>query len=275
MGSRAKSSAREAFDLNMADAEMLVELAKLLNNRRTRRMRLELRERLGTAFGIAKRRWPEMECLENDRIFVIFKPGHAHWRGQLESQNLSPLLRQALVAACAAIETFCADRVMELYSTARKSNPPPSRLLALTMSVENYITIEERYERRSWGLRQVVELEVRKRASPAPAQIGELFGIVGQKNLLNRIDARRGLPKGTSTQALEKIVERRNLIAHTGDRKGRGRATISVAEVEEDLKTVASIISALDEETSVPVNSVRQSAVNSRGAIAEPTVSTT
>jgi len=99
------------------------------------------------------------------------------------------------------------------------------------------------------GLRQVVELEIRRRASPAPAQIGELFGLVGEKDLMKRVDARRGVAKGSSAAALERIVKRRNLIAHMGDRKGRGRAAITIDEVASDLDCVAGIISALDTET--------------------------
>ena len=237
---------------------MLVELAKLLSNKRTRRMRVELRERIGQTLSVPKRRWKEMECLENDRVFVIFKPGHADFRERLDRENLRPLLRQALVAACAAIETFCADRVMELYSSAVRCNPQPSRLLGLTMTVEDYLFIDKKYQRRGWGLRQVVELEVRKRASPASSQIGELFGIVGERGLLNRVDARRKVARGSSARTLDRIVERRNLIAHTGDRKGRGRAAISVDEVEADLKTIVSIVSALDEETQAGPSSLRQ-----------------
>jgi RiboL-PSP-HEPN len=258
MGNARKSTARDAFNLNIADAEMLVELAKLLSNQRSRRMRVELRERIGQALSVPRRRWRDMECLENDRVFVIFKPGYADWRENLGAENLRPLLRQALVAACAAVETFCADRVMELYSSAMKCSPQPPRLLALTMTVEDYLFINKKYQRRGWGVRQVVELEVRKRASPAPSQIGELFGVVGQKNLLNRVDNCRRTAKGSSAKALEKIVERRNLIAHTGDRKGRGRAAISVEEVEADLKTIVSIIAALDEVTQVVPNSLRR-----------------
>lgn len=93
----------------------------------------------------------------------------------------------------------------------------PSRLRALTLTIEDYICIQEKYERHACGLRQVVELEVRKRASPAPAQIGELFSLVGERDLMNRVDTRRGAAKGSSATALQRIVERRNLIAHTGD----------------------------------------------------------
>ncbi|MBD0676342.1 hypothetical protein BU198_38020 [Streptomyces sp. CBMA156] len=161
------------------------------------------------------------------------------------------MLRQSLVAACAAIETFCADRVMELYPAAIKQDPPPSRLLELSLTVDDYLTIKKKYTKTGWGLRQVVELEVRQRASPAPAQIGTLFSLVGKSKLFPEIDKIRKVGKGTSTTELERIVERRNLIAHTGDRSGRGRAPISVAEVEADLAIIKAIIGALDQLTTV------------------------
>ena len=56
-------------------------------------------------------------------------------------------------------------------------------------------------------------------------------------------------PRGATDSELNKIVTRRNLIAHTGDRSGRGRAAITMAEVEADVGILISIIDALDEET--------------------------
>ncbi|MCM2417901.1 HEPN domain-containing protein [Streptomyces sp. RKAG293] len=251
MGAPPKMTARAAFDLNMHDAEMLVELAKLLSNQRVRSMRREKRERLGAALTLPQKQWDDLECLENERVFVTFKPGHAEWRERLEEPNLRPLLRQSLVAACAAIETFCADRVMELYPAAIKQDPRPSRLLELSLTVEEYLTIQKRYTKTAWGLRQVVELEVRQRASPAPAQIGTLFSLVGKSKLFPGIDKIRKVGNGVSTVELDRIVERRNLIAHTGDRSGRGRASIAVADVEGDLAIIAAIIDALDQLTTI------------------------
>ncbi|MFE1149783.1 HEPN domain-containing protein [Streptomyces albidoflavus] len=249
VGAPPKLTAREAFNLNLEDAEILVDLARTLVNKRQRRMRREKRERLGDALSLPRKNWDELECLENDRVFVTFKPGYAPLREKLQEPNLRPLVRQALVAACAAIETFCADRVMERYGSAIASQPPPGGLLELSLTVGDYLSIDEKYEKRGWGLRQVVELEVRQRASPAPSQIGQLFSLVGEKRVLTRVDKRRKVAVGDSTAELDRIVARRNLIAHTGDRSGRGRATISVDEVEADLATIVSIVDALDHET--------------------------
>jgi hypothetical protein len=118
------------------------------------------------------------------------------------------------------------------------------------MTVQDYLYIEQNYERRAWGLRQVIETKMRRRASPAPSQIVEMFGMIDEKGLFNRIDALRQTGRGESEEDLGRIVKRRNLIAHTGDRKGRGRASITIAEVESDLACVVSIVDALDRETS-------------------------
>lgn len=246
--SRAKPTAREAFDANMADAEMLVALAKMLQNKRQRRMRAELRERVGDALSIPKRRRAELECIENE-VFVAFKPGAAGLRAELNEIALRPLLRQAVVAACAAVETFVADRVMENLSRAMKMDPIPPRLLGLTMTVDDWMRIERTYTRKGFGIRQIVELEIRERSSPTPTVIGELFSMVGKKDIFKSIDIQRKLPKGTSADQLDVIRIRRNKIAHEGDRKGRSRAAISSIEVETYISQVLQIVEAMDRVT--------------------------
>jgi hypothetical protein len=212
-------------------------------------MRRELRERLGEALGLPKKHWEALDCIESDDLFAIFKPGARVDRDSISEPQLRPLLRQALVAACAAVETFVGDRVMERLRGALDSDPRPTRLLALQMTVGDWLWIDESYERRRWGLREVVELEVRRAASPAPSQIGLVFSIVGEKGLWKRVDTRRGVEPGASEEALDRIYERRNKIAHQGDRLGQGRATISVEEVVSDLECIESIVDALDVET--------------------------
>lgn len=152
----------------------------------------------------------------------------------------------SVVALAAAVETFVADRVMERYSAATKANPRPARLLGLTMTVDDWLRIESSYQRKAWGLRNLVELEVRQRASTTPSVIGELFSMVGERNLLQRVDGQRKLSKGASAAELSNLCTRRNKVAHDGDRQGRGRAAITVDQVERYLASMSSIVAALD-----------------------------
>src|SRR5436190_723904 len=118
MAGKSKPTARQAFDDNIADAEALVAVVRALRNRRVRRMRRELRERLGNALDLPKRDWDDLDCVESDDLFAVLKPGGRLDRNSISEPSLRPLLRQALVAACAAIETFVGDRVMERLGDA-------------------------------------------------------------------------------------------------------------------------------------------------------------
>lgn len=70
MAGKAKPTARQAFDDNVADAEALVSIVRALRSRRVRRMRREMRERLGIALGIARKHWDGLDCIESDDLFV-------------------------------------------------------------------------------------------------------------------------------------------------------------------------------------------------------------
>jgi RiboL-PSP-HEPN len=249
MAGKAKLSARHAFNDNIADAETLVVIAKAMRNKRTRRMRRELRERLGSALGIPRKHWDHLDCIESEDIFAVFQPAASISRVDLDEPALRPLLRQALVAACGALETFVGDRVMERVGSVLRAPEKPARLLGLPMTVGDWLQIEDTYERRRWGLREIIEFEVRRLASPSPSQIGISFGVVGERELWKRVDKRRNVARGSSERALERIYDRRNRIAHQGDRAGRGRAAISVREVEQDIACIVAIVDGLDQET--------------------------
>ena len=243
-----KPRSREAFDLNMNDAETLVSIAKLLENERINRMPAGLRSRIGSALRIPKAKHSALECLENQQVFITFKPGSAHLRGSLTRENLRPLLRQALVAGCAAVETYVADRTMELLGPVLRAKEKPPRLLELTMTVQQYLRVQS-YQRKNWGLRDLIEDQVLLKASTSPSSIGMLMSMVGVPKVWAAVDAKRGVAKGSSETALEAITQRRNRIAHSGDRQGRGRALITVSEVERDLACLVDVVGALDHAT--------------------------
>lgn len=247
MAGKRKLTPREAFDTNMLDAELMVRVARALHNRRNRRIRAELRERVGTALRIQKKKWPDIECVESDDLFVVFKPSAATRPDDVA--DLRPLLRQAIVAACAAAETFVADRVDQKLGKALMSRDKPARLLDVNLKVEDWFKIE-RYQRRLRGLSEHLKGHVRREvASASPSQIGIAFSLVGEKDLWKRVDQTRGVKRGSSEEALQRLYARRNRIAHQGDRVGRGRSHIEVSDVEADLVCLVEIIDALDRVT--------------------------
>ena|SRR5216683_345557 len=108
-GSR-KLSPIEIFELTIEDADHLVALVEGFTNRRVRRMRAELRERIGEALRVRVRDRSDLDCLESDDVFLVFKPSGRLTRDDFTDAR--PLLRQALVAACAAFETYLGDKAM-------------------------------------------------------------------------------------------------------------------------------------------------------------------
>ncbi len=239
----ASLSALDAFNDNLADANLLISLAEALTNQRNRRMRRELREKIGAALNVGRKERQHLDCVESNDFFVVIKPG-----SRLERENLAdarPLLRQALVAGSAAFETYVADRVMELLGPALRSKEPPRKLLDIRLSLRDYFEIDG-YERKGWGIRAVVRHTVEELASPAPGQVGRAFQIVGVEQVMRKVDKRRGLEVGTTTERLERIYERRNRIAHAADRRGTGRAQLSTDEARDDINELVAVVGALE-----------------------------
>ena len=236
----------EAFEANIADAHQLVSLAEGLTNQRTRRMRTELRAKVGTALGISERDRGDLDCLESSDAFVVFLPGARLGRSDLD--DLRPLLRQALVAACAAAETYVHDKVMEkVGSLLRSSHAASSRLKELPLTLGTWLEIEERYEKKRWGLREhVVQPYVREHASTAPNKVGIMLSIIGVTDWAKKLDGLREVTRGGTVGFLGRVTERRNRIAHQGDRVGRGRAHLTVEEVRRDISELESVVHAIE-----------------------------
>jgi hypothetical protein len=194
MPGRPKPKPLDAFADNMADARHVINLAEALTNTRVRRMRRELRERVGEALKVKVIDRDKLDCLKSDDLFVTFLRN-----GRLQRSDFSdsrPLLRQALVAACAAAKTYLADKVMERVGLCTSFESASPRLKKVPMTVGNWLHIEDEYRRRRWGLRAVIEDHVRERASTAPSSLGEVLRLIGVENWSKKPDQERRRPKG-------------------------------------------------------------------------------
>lgn len=241
----AKPTPLEAFAANMHDAHHLVLLADGLTNSRAKRMRKELRKRVGDAWRVPTRQQDELDCLESSDVYVTFKPGSRLNRASFSDHR--PLLRQALVAACAATETYLADKVMTRVSaltTSREAST--SKLSKLKLDVDDWLYIEQNYQRRRVGLHRVIEARVREAASTSPTKFGELLSLIGVEQWSRKLDTERRVDKGATEEFLQRVTDRRNKIVHTGDRQGRSRAPLSIDEVAADLIGLESVVNALE-----------------------------
>jgi RiboL-PSP-HEPN len=234
----------DVFEANIADAARLIGLTRALLNTRKRRMRRELREAVGAALGVRKADWNDLDCVESGDVFVVLKKGGAVDRDHFTEPELRPLLRQAIVAVAAAVESYVAEKACASISDAWNSEP--KRLREMALSLGDVIDIEGKYKRRFWGYRDLVERHLESEASAHPDKIGLVFSTVGKTGFWGKVDGRRGVSKGTSHKQLAALADRRNKIAHTGDRVGSKRAALSIDEVEAHYANAKEIIESLE-----------------------------
>ena len=233
----------EAFHSNLADAELLLKLAAGFTNVRQKRLRAEMREKLGQALRVGKGRWATLDGIQSRSVFVVLLDPEHLSRRELTDQG--PLLRAVVVAACAAFETYVADVAKRELSRLLKAKTPdnlPRRLREVPITVGDWVAIEEQYERRVWGLRARLEYWLEREASTSPLKVGQVLSAVGFDNWAAVVDRHRGVERGLTVRELTEVSERRNRIAHSLDRKG----ALTVAQVTLMLFSIRSIADALD-----------------------------
>ena len=240
-----KLSPYEAFVRNIEDAKSLIRYANAFSNIRNRRMRQELRSRVGNALKVPVSQRDDMDCLESKGVFVVFKPGGGLTRNQFT--DLQPLLRQSVVAACAALETYVADKAMEFVGNILRSGDLPTRMKSISLTIENWAEIQK-YERHGWGIRRIIEGHIRELSSTAPNNIGFVLSTIGVKDWSVRVDVARNVGKGTTVKELQEITERRNLIAHAADKKARSKtqALAKLEEVEGQITIIEGVADAIE-----------------------------
>ena len=161
-----------------------------------------------------------------------------------------PLLRSSLVAACAELETYVADRAIEFVGpliTNRTKRLLPQRLRDIRLTVGEWADIEaEHPRRRGRGVRLLVDEHIRELSSTAPNQIGKVLSAIGVSDWAKLVDGARKVRSGRTVKDLDEVTERRNRIVHAADRKGRGRAALSPEDVERHLGNIDSIAAGIE-----------------------------
>ncbi len=228
----------------MVDADLLVLLARGLDNQRKNKMRKELREKIGEVLRVPVKDREHLDCAESNEMFVILKSGSCLKRENFK--DMRPLLRQALVAGCAALETYVADIAMEYVNSALRAADPPRRFRNIHMTIGDWLEHIQPLKNKGSGIRRIVQPYLRRTSSTAPSQIGVVLATVGVERWAKDVDNARGKEGGTTVRELDRITDRRNLIVHTGDRKGKGRASLTIEDVEKDIQIIKDVANAIN-----------------------------
>ena len=193
-GAPRKQSPLEAFELSLDDAVWMVELAEALGNQRQKRTYRQTRERLGEALRLPRGDWDAIDVVESDDFFVIIKRGSDITRESLEDRTV--LLRHAVVAACAATETYFADKVTELvrpslWSVNTATTPLPRHLREIPLTVGDMVDIDHKFEKRRRGLTETVVVPfIQLKASVDPAGLGQILALTSVRSFFTTVDNR-------------------------------------------------------------------------------------
>lgn len=245
-----KPTPLEAFELNMGDAVWMTDLAEALANQRTKGIYSSTRERLGDALRLSQADRAAMDVAESDDFYVIIKRGSTMSRDRL--QDRTALLRHAVVAACAATETYFADKLIALVRPMLRTantatNPLPRALRELPLTLGDLVDLDHNYQRTRHGLSEKILVpHIQRQSSVEPDGLVKVLALAGQAKLFTAIDAELGWEKGTCNPRMSAIAKRRNVIAHTGDRKGRGRNTLTTVDTRAMTDDLTAIVHAAD-----------------------------
>jgi len=240
----------EAFELSIGDAVWMIELAEALDNQRKKRLYRQTRERLGEALRMPRGDWDSIDVVESDDFFIVIKPGADITRKSLEDR--SALLRHAVVAACAATETYFADKITELvrpslWSVNTATTPLPRNLREIPLTVGDMVDIDHSFEKRRRGLTETVVVPfIQLKASVDPTGLGQILALTPVKSFFTTVDRHLDWERGYCQTRMSAIAKRRNVIAHTGDRQGRGRNTLSIEETRDMTDDLTAIVHAAE-----------------------------
>ncbi len=155
------------------------------------------------------------------------------------------LLRQAIVAAAAAVESYVAVKAAACLPDALAAKKLPDRLGKLEMPLEKALTAARgrspRSAFQSWAAQALED-----QASADPGVIGAVFSAVGEGKILQRCDSERMVDRGTSERQMKELASRRNQIAHRGDRTAQGRRKLAVNHVETHVRNARQVAEALE-----------------------------
>jgi len=121
-------------------------------------------------------------------------------------EQVSSLLRQVYVVVVAAVETYGADRVIELATRYRL--PAPASFSELPPVLRVTLDDGTSAAGSAWWKSAGLKCAVRQFAGAAPSQLSQLLGAVGVNGIWEDVDRIRKLEPGTSRSQLQHIVDK-------------------------------------------------------------------
>ncbi|SMP42889.1 hypothetical protein SAMN06295888_102122 [Desulfonatronum zhilinae] len=250
-----------AYDLavqNFSVAEHLLDLHQLFRNLRECPSDNQLHLAVCKCLDV-----PENTVLRharNDQLVMVAKAASPIPASLLVQDGANFLLRQAVVVACTALESFFWDALRENVLTivrARKRRTDDS-LRKISLSLDDYLSLEG-YDDPDVRLQQIILKNFERGTIYDAASIENIAKILTVKNFWAQVSEKTGNPDNDIKRHINEIIQRRNQVAHRADRPdggsdagigqqetvdGHGLRVINYAWVNPRIATTKSVVSA-------------------------------
>lgn len=155
----------------------------------------------------------------NDQMVLVAKAAAPIPTSLLVESGLDFMLRQAVVVACTALESFFWDALRENVLTivrARKRGAAES-LRNITLTLDDFLSLQS-YDDHDARLRQVILKKYERGTLYGVASIKEITDILTVEKFWPSVSRITGLPEKDINRQLGELINRRNQVAHRADR---------------------------------------------------------
>jgi hypothetical protein len=210
------------FTQNFAVAESLLQLYHLFHGLEKADLHDELRLAICTFWGAPDN--TKLRPAINDRVLLLARAAVPVPESLTMGSGLDFLLRQTVVVACTALESFFWDSLRENALTivkAIKSRAEDEILKDIKFSLKDYISLQE-YKDPEDKIQQIILKHFERGTLYDVGSIDQIAQTMTIKNYWEKIQQVTGIKAADLKTHIGELINRRNQIAHRADRPKDG-----------------------------------------------------
>lgn len=209
-----------AYDLaiqNFSVAEHLLQLHELFRELREEDVGKPLR--LAVCGCLSLPDHAGLRCARNDQLVLVAKATAPIPHSLLLADGINFLLRQAIVVACTALESFFWDALREnvlIIVRARKRGADES-IRKLTLTLDDYLSLES-YADPEVRLQQIILKNFERGTLYDASSIERIATTLTVRDYWKQVSKKCGSPDNDIKRQVGELINRRNQVAHRADR---------------------------------------------------------
>lgn len=255
---------KEAFDATIMRAERLLHLYRLLCNTRKYKTRRDWAHNFKKVMG-----WRQAEAIhrvDGTGALLVLRQTSGLTSEEFCPEELSELLRAALVTALSALDRYCHEvlvsRVIARVQRAERNWPAELKKVSIPLSSVKEAVKHAKVRKGVGGkvrtrpmniVRRCLQDQFHRRLTlQKPDDIARTLSMVGVTDLWAQCAKAMSIKVSALMRRLQQIAERRDVIAHEGDLKRVRRAgkptlnPIEPADVRSDVEWLKKLVDTMD-----------------------------